>query len=221
MMNTASDYLRLTSSAVQLLFEGIESYISILKVANGVTFLTSEPYGLKQDIEFKAWMQANAKRLAAARTEEQRFFAQIFALDTLCGAVLQIADKALEMYGQNLEVPPDLPSSIKRKHARYCIGRRVRTVPLGLVIYAARNQHTHFNDAALREPSESILRLLATAHGHDIVDPTFDVNNLHLISLSSNITSLMGWRSYENYLADMHALLGISGRKTVDPAGHV
>ncbi|MDD2744761.1 MAG: hypothetical protein PHV02_21070 [Rhodocyclaceae bacterium] len=211
-MQTAADYLRLTATAVQLLFEGIESYISILRVATGVTFLTSEPYGPKQDAEFEDWKQTNAERLAAARAAEQSFLAEVFALDTLCGAVLQVAGKALEIYGQNSEVPQGLPSSIKSKHAKYCIGRRVRTVPLGLVIYAARNQHTHFNDDALREPSASILRLLATARGYggnqEFADPAFDVNNPYLTSLSSNITSLVGWRSYEDYAADMHALLG-------------
>jgi hypothetical protein len=176
-------------------------------------FITSEPRGPKQDAEFDAWQKTNAAQIEAARAAEQSFLAEAFALDTMCGAVLQVADKALEIYGNNTEVPSDLPDMIKGKHAKYCVGRRVRTVPLGLVIYAARNQHTHFNDEMLREPSASIFRLLATAHGYggdqEIVDPAFDLNNPRLLSLASNVTSLMGWRSYQNYAADMRELLGI------------
>jgi len=210
-MQSAKGYLSRTESAVRRLFDGIESYISILNAITGVTFVTSEPHSPAQDAEYAAWKVANARKLAAAKAAEREYLAESFALNTLCGAVLQVAGKAIEIYGQNKEIPEDLRQMIKPGLSRFCVGRLVRTVPIGLIIYAARNQHTHFNDEALREPSASIFKLLATKHGYggsqEIVDPAFDLNNHSLLSFASNVTSLIGWRSYDNYLSDMSALM--------------
>ncbi|MCH4811850.1 hypothetical protein [Vreelandella neptunia] len=210
-MQTIDEYLKRTESAVQRLFDGIDDYISILRTAVGMTFVTSEPYGPEQDAEYAAWKAENAKRLHAAREAEQKYLAETFALDTLCGAVLQVAAKAIEIYGHSKPVPQVFESIVKPKISKFCIGRKVRTVPLGLIIYAARNQHTHFNDGKLREPSASVFKRLATEHGYggeqQFSDPAFDVTNPRLMSLASNVTGLIEWRSYESYIADMRALL--------------
>jgi len=211
-MQSTADYLLRTESAVRLLFSGVDSYLNILKKATGVTFITSEPFCPKQDAEFAEWQLENSEQLAIAKAAEREFIAESFALDTLCGAILQVADKALELYGSNKSVPPHLSASLKPHHAKYCVGRSVRTIPLGLIVYAARNQHTHFNEDTLREPSASVFHLLATAYGYggrqQIIDPAFDLANQRLVSFASNITSLIGWRTYEKYAADMRSMLG-------------
>lgn len=212
-MQSAADYLRQTESAVRLLFSGVDSYLRLLRTATGITFVTSEPYGPMQDAEFAAWQTQNAQRLTTAREAEQQFLAESFALDTLCGSILQVADKALELYSSNQTIPSGLPSTLKPYHAKYCVGRAIRTLPLGLIVYVARNQHAHFNEEALREPGKSVFHQLATAHGYGhgqkIVDPAFDLNNLNLLSFASNVTSLIGWRSYDTYLLDMRSMLGV------------
>jgi hypothetical protein len=212
-MQTAVDYLERTQSAVQRLFEGVESYVSVLREVTGVTFVTGTPLGPAQDAEFSAWQVSNAGRLAAARDAERRFVAETFALDTLCGAVLQVAEKALEIYSTNAYVPAHLADAVRSGQAKFCVGRTVREVPLGLVIYAARNQHTHFNDGALREPSATVFEHLARSHGYGggdrVVDPAFDLSNPGLLSYASNVTALMEWRNYSRYVADMRAMLQI------------
>jgi cobalamin biosynthesis protein CobT len=70
-MQTVDEYLNRTESAVRRLFDGINDYVSILRTAVGVTFVTSEPYGPKQDAEYAAWKARNAQRLLAAREAEQ------------------------------------------------------------------------------------------------------------------------------------------------------
>jgi hypothetical protein len=210
-MQSIYDYISSTETAMKLFFNGINSYLSILDAVTGVVFITSEANGPARDEEFKLWMESNSEQLKSARIAERQFMAEAFALDTLCGAVLQVAEKAIELYSQNTKIPDSLPIPIKQGVAKFCIGRSVRSVPLGLVIYAARNQHTHFNDSELREPSASIFNLLATAHGlgggEVVVDPAFDVKNPRLLSLASNVTALIEWRSYANYQADMYNLL--------------
>ncbi len=210
-MQTVDEYLNRTESAVRSLFGGINDYISILRTAVGVTFVTSEHYGPKQDAEYAAWKAKNTKRLLAAREAEQRYLAESFALNTLCGSVLQVAAKAIEIYGQSNPIPDTFEGIVKSKLSKFCIGRDVRTVPLGLIIYSARNQHTHFNDDKLREPSAAVFKRLATEHGfggqQQFSDPAFDVDNPRLMSLASNVIALIEWRSYESYIGDMRALL--------------
>ncbi|MBR9770758.1 MAG: hypothetical protein GYB54_06485 [Gammaproteobacteria bacterium] len=211
-MHTATDYLDSTESAVKQLFQGIDSYLSVLRQASGITFITGTPFGPAHDVEFSAWKIANANRLAKAREAESRFMAETFALDTLCGAVLQIAEKALEIYSINNHIPTQLTGTVRRAQAKFCVGRTVRNVPLGLIIYAARNQHTHFNDDALREPSATVFQHLATSHGYGgggrIVDPAFDLSNPGLVSYASNVTALIEWRDYSQYISDMRDMLG-------------
>jgi hypothetical protein len=129
-----------------------------------------------------------------------------------------VAGKALEMYGQGGALPAGLPPGVTTSYARFCVGRTIRTLPLGLVVYAARNQHTHFNDESLREPSRSVFNRLATAHGYSkgetFLDPAFDLSNPRLISFASNVTALVGWRSYERYIDDMQGMLGASSQRT-------
>lgn len=210
-MQSAAEYLERTESAVRILFSGIEEYLRILRRVERVVFVTSEPAGPKQDAAFAAWHAANAERIDKIRAAEREFVAETFALGTLCGAILQVADKALELYGSNDTIPDGLPIKLKQHHAKFCVGRTIRGVPLGLIVYAGRNQHTHFDDQDLREPSKSVFKVLATGHGDGrdqvISDPAFDLNNKHLLSFASNVTSLIGWRSYEQYSLDMRSML--------------
>jgi len=213
-MQTAAEYLSRTESAVRHQFAGIEQYMEVLREVTRPVFVTSTPPGPIQDAEFEHWRASNAAALAAAREAEQRFLAEAFALDTLCGAVLHVAEKGLELYGGGKEVPEHLSSAVGAKLSKYCVGRTVRTVPLGLVVYAARNQHAHFNERSLKAPSAAVFDALATGHGYGrngerIVDPAFDLGNIGLVSYASNVTALIGWRGYDAYIADMRAMLGV------------
>lgn len=210
-MQTAFQYLTRTESAVRLLFDGIDSYLKCLRKVVRNTFDTSEPLGPNYDAEFAAWCIANSQNLAAARAVDREFIAESFALSTLCGGVLQVAGKALEIYSKNTNVPPEWIDATTRTKAKFCVGRPVRTVPLGLIIYAGRNQHTHFNENQLHEPSAAVFNRLSTQHGFQtsvpFIDPAFDINNTGVTSYASNIMNLIEWRSYDQYAKDMSALL--------------
>jgi hypothetical protein len=212
-MQTATEYLTKTESAVRHLFRGIDSYLKPLRLTDIPVFVTSEPFGAAQQAEYSTWEVENAGRLAARKQVEEEFIADAFALDILTGAILQVAEKALDLYCKEVAIPPEWSSTVKPSMAKYCRGRLVRTVPLGLVIYAARNQHVHFDDRPLREPSAVVFERLATAHGYpsseSFRDPAFDLSNSSLTSFASNITGLVKWRTYDQYVNDMRALLEI------------
>ncbi|MEP6887777.1 MAG: hypothetical protein ABI945_05585, partial [Nitrospirales bacterium] len=57
-----------------------------------------------------------------------------------------------------------------------------------------------------------ILEHIALNHGYEtdvpFKDPAFNLQNAQLINFASNITGLLGWRSYDAYAVDMQQLLG-------------
>jgi hypothetical protein len=86
------------------------------------------------------------------------------------------------------------------------------TVPIGLIIYAARNQYNHWDEEHLRNRvNEWVFNTLATRHGikgaEKFKDPAFDLNNKMIQIFSSNVVFILGWHSYDLYLADMENLL--------------
>jgi hypothetical protein len=210
-MKNAEDYLERTDSAVRHLFNAVDSYLETLRVGIKPVFVSGLPYGPEQDAQYSAWCIENADALEEAKAARRAFRAETFALDTICGAILQIAEKGLEIYSENTQVSDAWKHQIPSYLAKFCVGREVRSTPLGLIVYAARNQHTHFNDPKLRNASASVFSNLAEAHGYSSSarDPAFDLKNSRLISYASNVTALIDWRSVEKYQDDMRSMLGL------------
>ncbi|AQT97168.1 hypothetical protein [Pseudomonas azotoformans] len=208
-MKRAQDYLEKTESAVRYLFNAVETYLEPLRAGSKPTFVSGLTGGPEQDAQFSAWLLKNADALEEAKAARMIFRAESFALDTVCGAILQIAEKGLEIYSSNNQVPKAWQGEISVNLAKFCVGREVRRTPLGLIIYAARNQHTHFNEEKLHKASANIFNNLASQHGFNstALDPAFNLENPSLTSYASNVTALMGWRSFEKYEEDMRAML--------------
>jgi hypothetical protein len=215
-MQNAAQYLDKTRSAAARLFEGIDAYLAII-LKHSTTFVTS--YTSDEDFQqqYDAWCAANQSKLQAALEAQKQYLGESFAQATLCGAILQLAAKAIECYSKNDQIAQDWVALIKpgSKPAPFCIGRSVRGVPLGLVIYAGRNQHTHFEDQSLREPNVEVFRRLSLNHGYGkassepVVDPAFHLGTQSITSFANNVTALIGWRSLEAYESDMRKLLEI------------
>ncbi len=198
-MKVATEYFSKTESAVIKLFEGIQAYLGVLEPMLA-------PSRLREDAPEEVLNAA----IEASLNAQRKFSSESFALCTLCGAVLQVAEKAIDMYSTNTTIPESAADIISTgsRYAKYCIGREVFNLPIGLVILAGRNQHTHFEAKALRQINVSIFKRIASAHGiPNHVDPAFDLENPNLTSLAHNITAILGWRSYDNYLSDMKAML--------------
>jgi hypothetical protein len=117
----------------------------------------------------------------------------------------------ITLYSRNKAVPREFSSIIKpaSKVARFCIGRRVRDVPIGLIIYAGRNQYCHADEEKLKPINASIFNLLA--HGikgaQEVKDPAFDLENKNITIYSDNILSILEWNNFEAYITDMEILL--------------
>jgi len=215
-MNSGEEYLKRTESAVTKIFEGINSYIQILHNSKPPIYLGNAGDTLNQRHAYKKWIDANQAEINASFKAQKEFSAEHFALATLCCSLLQIAAMGIQWFSKNEKIPEDLPESLssidpKSKIAKFCIGRRIKNLPIGLVIYAGRNQFNHMDDEQLKEPNITIFNILA----HNYADPTnqfskdpaFDLKNDTLINFAANIVGLLEWKEYESYSSDMYPLI--------------
>lgn len=210
-MQSFSVYTSSTETAVRKLFEGISSYTDVLKAVRGTTFVSGELDRDRFNAEYEAWARKHKRRLEKSLAAQRAYSEQSFAMATLCGAVLQVAAKAIECYSPIKSVPTHLTSIVgsSKPAVPFCIGREIRGLPIGLIIYAGRNQHTHFNEKRYANVNEAVFDHLATVPGHTRQkDPALNLANPLLQSFASNVTFLLGWRSYRNYRRDMRTMLG-------------
>ena len=213
-MNIINEYVKKTESAVLNLFDGIDSYSAILREALIPVFSSAFKDETSYREKAEIWYDQNEISIAESLQSQRQFAAEIFALSTLCGALLQIAFMAFQLFSKNQNVPKEFKHLIKtgNKRSSFCIGRLVRKVPLGLVVYAGRNQHNHMDDKTLREPNLTIFKILSEnielKSNKDLIDPAFDLKNTNILSFSANITAILGWRQYEFYKADLLDALG-------------
>ena len=208
-MDTAREYLEKTKSAAKLLLAAIDSYLNPLRSASIPVFVE----GFPSDAARKTWLQINDASIAASLDAQRRFVSESFAMANLSGALLQIAIFGIRSYSTNQDIPQSLSDlALRAGLRRFCVGRLVRGVPVGLIVYAARNQYNHLDDETLNEPSSSIFERLATGHGikseEPFRDPAYDLSNPRRpICLANNVTALIDWRGYERYEADMKSML--------------
>ncbi|MCG8085306.1 MAG: hypothetical protein JAZ13_06290 [Candidatus Thiodiazotropha taylori] len=208
-METIENYLDKTESATKKIFEGIDDYINILRESRSPVFVSGILDDEERKKEYEKWATEHEEEIKAFLDAQNKYVDESFAMSTLCSSLLQIAAMGIQKYSKNTEVAEGFSSLIKEgsKPAKFCIGRLERDIPIGLIIYAGRNQFNHLDDK-LRELNTSIFEKLCQIEsfsnkGTFYRDPAFDLNNEMLVSYASNITSLLGWRSYDNYYNDV------------------
>ena len=212
-LETPAEFLDRTASAVHHLFVGIDAYMAILRNARPPALVGSYQNEEERNQALSQWMKQKADDIQKSLDSERAFLAQKIAFASLCGSVLQIAATGIRLYSTNATIPKSFSEVIKPESlaARYCVGRELRDVPLGLIVYAGRNQYNHLDDGELREPNSTIFERLATRHnyGVGIRDPAFDLREDLVWNYASNVTSLIGWRGYDAYEGDMRSMLGV------------
>jgi hypothetical protein len=214
-LESPGQYIKETEPAVKNLFDSLERYFSILKKIKLPTFISPLNISEEQaDEAFGKWQKKNRPAIKRGLQRQRKYFGYQFSIATLNGSILQIAHMGIALFSENKVVPPDFSSVIRAgsKEARFCIGRRVQEVPVGLIIYAGRNQYNHMGEPTLNRLNTFIFDTLATRHGikgaENIKDPAFDLSNRRILIYSSNLLSILGWHNYDPYLTDMKCLLG-------------
>ncbi len=140
------------------------------------------------------------------------YFGRSFSEATLCGSVLQVAFMGLFLFSKNADIPDDCNTLVKgtnEKAIRFCAGRRVHGIPIGLLIYAGRNQFNHWDDEAFDYPTTQVFGALLTSHyNNPLFDMAYELNYpARTLKANHVVLNELRWTSFAAYEADMRALL--------------
>ncbi|MBI2467052.1 MAG: hypothetical protein HYV62_04435 [Candidatus Rokubacteria bacterium] len=152
-----------------------------------------------------------------------KYFDLKFSEATFAGSILQVAYMAIRLYSRNNLIPPSCAALVRTSHKSaipFCIGPERHTVPVGLIVYAGRNQYSHWDEDEPHEVTRSVFDALSAAFRDNIsADLAFSLGNPTINLYASEVLfSALGWTSYESYLAAMTALLESAGSIGEDSA---
>jgi len=137
-----------------------------------------------------------------------KYFDLKFSEAMFAGAILQVAYMAIRLYSQNRSIPANcvqLVRSSQKSAIPFCIGANRHGVPIGLIIYAARNQYSHWDDEEPHEVTKNVFYALSAAFYHNMLtDLAFELSN-PTINVYANevLLTALGWRSYDTYLTEI------------------
>ena len=204
-MHSIEEYIEGTRSAVQKLYQAVDSYYDLLREPQRPAFTFWGEYNEKVRRTHEKWTEENKTVLEERASRDEKFAAETFAIATLCGSILQFPSMAIEICSKNtkshhkfLDLIPD-----NHKVAKFCIGREVNEVPIGLIIYAGRNQAHHYDDKQYGKVTERVFQNLATWYSptfnKSFTDSRLDLSNENVINFAANILWLLEWQNYESY----------------------
>jgi hypothetical protein len=155
------------------------------------------------------------------------------ARDVVSGAILQIAYMLTEEFGLSgfkssgalhfeseinrmigeCENPRHKSGKPLELPIRFCLGREIGDLPMGIVIYAARNQYVHWQDERLSVLNEVVFNHLNSIWPELPNDHSFDIYGKRRIYAYTVVWAL-GWtdsdegRAIEKFKDDMASMIG-------------
>lgn len=225
MVDDVRNYLERSRSALEALCAAVDNYLGVLDREPIVTGpgWSETVDEVERQARIEQWYRENQEAIERRAAAEREYFAESFALAAICGSILQIAHIAIQVYSRNDAVPDvladgsRLPEPLRERVTRNtaarraAIGRPVLGLPLGLLVYAGRNQYAHMDDQDLNEPGKSIFLTLAARYGlpntwdnpQRPLDPAFKVPNPAVPNMAGNIRALLGWSTFEHIQRDL------------------
>ena len=203
-------YLDQTDKALSQLFDGIEYYNGILKSVERPVFITETPFENKEqwESEFDEWHSKNKKQIEQNSQAIKKYIGYSVSKGILSGSILQIATTAIDIFSKN-EIIPDACSNFikpKTKAVKFCIGRTLAEIPIGLIIHAGRNHYNHWNDENPHKLTKKVFSIISRRYG-DFDDPAFDLKNEDLDTYSHNIIALLNWKDKSVFVNDLESML--------------
>ncbi len=212
MISEANKYFKETEQIVRACFSNIDDFIFPLHRDPFPIFVSSHSDEESFQAEYSAWHKSNEDWLAKWNQNQKDYFEATTSRSFACGFILQVAYNAIYDFSSNTTIHPDFFDLIKpnQKPVKFCVGREIRGIPLGLLIYAGRNQFCHATDGKLNDTGQRVFHFLAnrsdSVFTYGSIDKCFDLNNTSLHTFAHNIVALLPWYSYDDYIKDMEAL---------------
>jgi hypothetical protein len=212
-MDTIHEYIDRTKSAVQKLYQATNSYYTLLLEPARPAFAYWGEYDERVRLEHEKWLQENKLVLEERAKRDNEFAAEIFAMATLSGAILQFAYMAIKLFSKNTQSHLRYIELIPNNHevAKYCIGREIDEIPIGLIVYAGRNQAHHYDEKRYNKITEHVFHDLANWYSSTFqksyIDDHYDLSNPRVINFATNILWKLDWQNYELYEKELLTLL--------------
>ena len=194
------------------LFEVYKSYSVLLQEPERPTFYYWGDIELGENQKaLKKWESENYQILKERKRLDDEYAFSFFARSNLCGFILQFAYKGIELFSNDGTPPIELETFVKKyKAEKFCVGREIDNLPIGLIIYAGRNQSVHYNNLSNKLNIEIFNKLANWYSPHFkkwFVNSYFDLNNKNLTHYSENIIYKLDWLSYKKYESDLYDIL--------------
>jgi len=198
---SVESYIEQSRPAVQHLFNGLNEYDS-LRIPSISDYF--DETGL-----LKMTKEKNEEFLKAYG----QHFALEFSRASLAGSVLQIAYIGVK---RNSQDPPIGPECSKfdvapgTTAAAFCLGRNIKGIPEGLLIFAGRIQYNHWEEG---EPDRSVAQKVFRELVHIYYnDQNFDMAYVLDYPSPRPVTHYivrleLGWKTYDDYESSMRSML--------------
>jgi hypothetical protein len=205
---TLAEYMDGTEYSARQLFASLEYYQELIRDSMPPGF--SKEGGTKEEFhkDGEEWYQKHIPEHDFAKEKGDEYLAKYMGHASICGSILQMAHMGISQFSKCC-APCDCLSG---KHKKFGVGRKVRELPIGLIIYAGRNQYNHWDESP-REATKCIFNKLADREVEyqgellSFTDSSFDIECEFLEIYSHNILGLIKWRTYEDYKKDMIDML--------------
>jgi len=131
------------------------------------------------------------------------------------GGILQIAFMAIKFYSSNKSIPSSCATLVEPKYKSaipFCIGRECYGIPNGLIIYAGRNQFSHWDDEEPHKVTRNVFDSLSAAFFDNMMaDLAFEISNPAINVYANEILlTAMNWTTYDTYLHEMKIMLKLN-----------
>lgn len=213
-MNTIEDYISQTKSAVKKLYEAHDSYYELLRTPKRPGFTCwGDPDSEVNKKAYDKWRRGNEKAIHARIEKDDEFVFEFFARSTLLSSILQFGFWGIEKFSKNVIVAKGFEDIIESnsKQLKFCIGRQYENIPIGLIVYAGRNQAIHFDDKEYNRVTTRVFDLLSNWYSPTFKklykNDSFDLKNPNVINFAENIIHILHWQTYEIYERDLLEML--------------
>lgn len=211
------DYLGAVDSAVKRLFEARADYYRLIntlfKDSLPPIFVTNRnnPEEVRER-DYRVWLEKEPNKGKSERAvlAKEKLSNEQFALSVIDGSLLQVAFKAIKLYSEN-SINTSPFENLNKNYYEFSVGKKIRGVPSGLIIYAGRNHYNHLEDGGkLRKPTKEVIDFLNNNYKESKPNIlfNFDSDNKLPISLATNFVSLLGWDDEYNFKSSIEDMIG-------------
>ena len=196
------EYLSETEHAVRHFYAGLASCWSYYQQA--LQYWDISKVGQPLTDELRADLNRHLE--LAGKYFDLKFSEAVFA-----GAILQVAAVGIRYFSRNELIPSSCVAIVPAKAKGaipFCIGREMHGLPLGLIIYAARNQYNHW-EVDPHPVTHNVFAALSKAFRHNMMyDLAFDISNPTITVYANEVLlGALRWQTYDQYQGEMRQFL--------------